>query len=103
MRHLGSAILAIGLVLPGSGQAQDIRGELEDFGKGAGKLIERLLKELTPEFERLKDEIEALDRYDPPEILPNGDIIIRRKRAPEGETPRREPKGRTSQDEAIET
>lgn len=42
--------------------------------------LERFLDDIVPEFETFRQELEDLSLYELPEILPNGDIIIRRKR-----------------------
>ena len=38
-----------------------------------------LMQEVEPALDDLGDLLENLDAYHPPEVLPNGDIIIRRK------------------------
>ncbi|RFP86117.1 hypothetical protein DZK27_15080 [Rhodobacteraceae bacterium 63075] len=47
-------------------------------------------KEMGPALAELMDEVEDWSAYHPPEILPNGDIILRRK---EPEAPGEEPLG----------
>ncbi len=48
-----------------------------------------LMEEMEPAFDDLNNLLENIDVYHPPEMLPNGDIIIRRRtpmeRHPEGE------------------
>lgn len=48
-----------------------------------------LMEEMEPAFDDLNSLLENFDSYHPPEMLPNGDIIIRRRtpleRNPEGE------------------
>ena len=41
--------------------------------------LERLTKPLVPMLRDLGEQIEKMPGYYPPEVLPNGDIIIRRK------------------------
>ncbi|MEM7641822.1 MAG: hypothetical protein AAF366_04780 [Pseudomonadota bacterium] len=54
--------------------------ELEDLAEGAAPLLERLQTQLG-------EVIGDLDTYHAPEILPNGDILIRRKEPlPDGVT-----------------
>lgn len=52
--------------------------------------IEGALKEVEPMLRDLMQLMDAVDNYHAPEMLPNGDIIIRRKtpaeNIPEGET-----------------
>ena len=38
-----------------------------------------LMQEVEPALDDLGDLLDNLDAYHPPEVLPNGDIIIRRK------------------------
>lgn len=51
--------------------------------------MQGLMKEMEPALDDLSELLDNLDAYHPPEMLPNGDIIIRRKtpleRALEGE------------------
>lgn len=55
-----------------SNEAQGLlEGWMEDFGPR--------LEELAPLFEDLADKLGDISAYHPPEVLPNGDIIIRRK------------------------
>ena len=110
-----TATLAFALALPA--QADSSKAE-EGFGlmeKGARLLFEGLLQEMQPalrDMEGLSEErepalrgfvenmgpalgglleqVEDFSKYHPPEVLPNGDIILRRKSeaeviAPEGE------------------
>ena len=53
--------------------------------------MQGFMAEMEPALEDLQGFVDNLNAYHPPEILPNGDIIIRRKTpeemgAPEGET-----------------
>ncbi len=54
---------------------RDLRALSEGIGPAMGSFIE----EMGPAFMALLDEVKDWSRYEPPEILPNGDIIIRRK------------------------
>lgn len=95
-----AALLAIGSTsLPGAASAQDntpAPPQTEEpglIGEGLRLLFEGLLKEMEPaldEMGRAMKDLEPMARdlaellgdvrnYDPPERLPNGDIIIRRK------------------------
>ena len=54
--------------------------------------LEQLTKPLIPMLRDLGEQIEKLPNYYPPEVLPNGDIIIRKKPDPEApESPIEEP------------
>lgn len=41
--------------------------------------LERQLQQIEPEIERFWDSLRGMAQYHPPEILPNGDILIRRR------------------------
>lgn len=57
----------------GEEQGRDLMSEaLRLFMKG-------LMQEMEPALDDLGDLLDNLDAYHPPEMLPNGDIIIRRK------------------------
>lgn len=60
----------------------DLRGMAEQFGPSMRSFME----EMGPALAELMNEVRDWSAYDPPEILPNGDILIRRKPDPEGET-----------------
>lgn len=51
----------------------------EDFTNDSSGFMENLLTEMGPALNQLQDTIEDWSNYEPPEVLPNGDIIIRRK------------------------
>ncbi len=60
--------------------------ELEDFAEEVGPAMKLLADEMGPALAELMNQIDDIRNYDPPEILPNGDIIIRRRaEAPEFE------------------
>ncbi|MFC6686390.1 hypothetical protein [Jhaorihella thermophila] len=65
---------------------EELRGLAEEFGPSMRSFIE----EMGPAFMDLVDEVQDWSRYEKPEILPNGDIIIRRKPDPQDE-PEKEP------------
>lgn len=47
--------------------------------------LERGFAALEPDLQRLLDEVRGLTQYHPPEVLPNGDILIRRRQAADPE------------------
>ena len=103
MRQLAPFALALALSAPAA-LAQDADDGLSLMERGAQLFMEGILKEMEPAIEdfrgfaddmapalrqfaeemgpklgALLDEIEDWSAYQPPEVLPNGDIIIRRK------------------------
>lgn len=50
------------------------------------RLLERGLTELEPDLQRLLDRMRDMTQYHPPEVLPNGDILIRRRQADPSDT-----------------
>lgn len=65
---------------------------LELLRGGAALLMQDLFSEIEPALEGLTEFALELDAYDPPVVLPNGDILIRRKSALEPEERLRPPK-----------
>lgn len=53
--------------------------EMRQLGALAEKYLRDFADEVSPMIERLDTLIDDLDRYEAPEMLPNGDIIIRRR------------------------
>ncbi|MEM8740622.1 MAG: hypothetical protein AAGE13_03915 [Pseudomonadota bacterium] len=64
---------------PAAAQDRD-RGTLEELGRETDRLLRDLMRDMAPALRELEEQLRAFDLYEPPEILPNGDIIIRRKR-----------------------
>jgi hypothetical protein len=54
---------------------RDLQGLVEEFGPP----MQSFLREMGPALAEILEEVEDWSRYEMPEILPNGDIIIRRK------------------------
>ena len=63
------------------------RDMLESFGAEAQEFFGQLRADWGPKFEELMDELGDWSNYESPEVLPNGDIIIRRKPRLELEEP----------------
>ena len=67
-------------------------GELRDKAGEAAPALREFMQQMGPALVGILARIEDLSAYAPPEMLPNGDIIIRRKTplvpetAPQGET-----------------
>jgi len=53
--------------------------EFSDLAEQAGPAMRDFLQEMGPAFAEMLNEIQDWSAYHPPEILPNGDIILRRK------------------------
>lgn len=66
--------------------------DLKGLAETMGPELRRFVQEMGPAFGELMGQIDDLSAYHPPELLPNGDIILRRKApaqpdAPEQQTP----------------
>ncbi len=72
-------ILCLALIAAPAGAEEPPAGQWNLFEEGARMLLERFLTEMDPALEALRKELSDLSAFHPPEILPNGDIIIRRK------------------------
>ncbi|MBV0913919.1 hypothetical protein [Anianabacter salinae] len=63
--------------------APDTDGELSEgldlLSEGTRLLLRGLMDEMEPALRELEGMVKDLNAYHPPEMLPNGDIIIRRK------------------------
>jgi len=53
--------------------------DLRDLAQEMGPDLRRFVQEMGPAFGELLGKIDDLSAYHPPEMLPNGDIILRRK------------------------
>ena len=53
--------------------------EFQGFADEMGPALRQFANEMGPKLSELLEEIEDWSAYQPPEVLPNGDIIIRRK------------------------
>ncbi len=94
MKHVMILTLA-GALLAGPAAASDPKSELEEgfglLGEGMELMFRGLMAEMEPAFRELEGVLSDLNAYHAPEVLPNGDIIIRRRvplqveTAPEGE------------------
>jgi len=54
---------------------EDLQGMMEEIGPAMGAF----LREMGPALAEIANEVEDWSAYELPEILPNGDIIIRKK------------------------
>ncbi|MEM9709031.1 MAG: hypothetical protein AAF871_09575 [Pseudomonadota bacterium] len=76
-------ILALTAAFPARAQDPDLERGMDLLGQGLELMLRGFLEELGPELQGLRDDLGAMGGYHPPEILPNGDILIRR-RSPDG-------------------
>ena len=58
---------------------------LEFFSDESALLLDDFLTDFGPMLEGLRDQVQDWTLYETPEVLENGDIIIRRKPAPEAQ------------------
>lgn len=83
-----ATILAVALLLAGPAQAQECP-EGQEGCRGFDRLLGDLLTRVDPWFRDLGALLGDLSGWHAPEVLPNGDILIRRRRPadapPEGE------------------
>ncbi|MEL6689911.1 MAG: hypothetical protein AAFP28_06285 [Pseudomonadota bacterium] len=52
---------------------------LEGFAQEFGPAMAELMSQMGPALSELMERVDDLSNYESPEMLPNGDIIIRRK------------------------
>lgn len=64
----------------GPGAEKPLSEQLEEAIRGLVESVEPALEQLRDTF-RVFERVDSLENYEEPEILPNGDIIIRRKEA----------------------
>lgn len=90
-RQDGSSLMERGAELFWKGLREEMAPslqELEGLMSQIGPSMQSFLAEMGPALAEIADKVEDWSRYEAPEILPNGDIIIRRKPdEPEVETP----------------
>ena len=56
---------------------------LRGFAEEAGPAMESFMREMGPALVELMQEVKDFSAYHPPEVLPNGDIILRKKQPEE--------------------
>ena len=79
MRHV---LLITALLLatsPAFGQSEQESEGRDLMGEALKLFMRGLIEEMGPALEEMEGFLDNLDAYHPPEVLPNGDIIIRRK------------------------
>lgn len=70
---------------PVQAENSDMSEGIDLLDEGMRLLFRGLMNEVTPAMRELEDALRDLSGYHAPEILPNGDIIIRRKQPLEPE------------------
>ncbi|MFT6459353.1 hypothetical protein [Pseudophaeobacter arcticus] len=81
-RQDGSSLMERGAELFWKGLREEMAPslqELEGLMSQIGPSMQSFLAEMGPALAEIADKVEDWSRYEAPEILPNGDIIIRRK------------------------
>ncbi|WP_278922599.1 MULTISPECIES: hypothetical protein [Pseudophaeobacter] len=81
----GSSLMERGVELFWEGLRQEMAPslqELEGLMETIGPSMQGFLREMGPALAEIAGKVEDWSRYEVPEILPNGDIIIRRKPEP---------------------
>jgi len=86
MKQMSAALLALALTAaPLSAQnapaegSEDVEEGFSLLEEGTRLLLRGLMSEMEPALRELQGALQNLDAYHAPEVLPNGDIIIRRK------------------------
>jgi hypothetical protein len=70
----------------------EFRRMLEQFSEESQAFLKEWIEEISPMMESLREKVDDLSNYEAPEVLPNGDIIIRRKPdVPPDDTPQDAP------------
>jgi hypothetical protein len=59
--------------------SSDFKEGMDLLSQGTRLLLQGLLSEIEPALRELEGALNDLNGYHPPEVLPNGDIILRRK------------------------
>ena len=84
----GSSLMERGAQMFLEGLLREIEPTLDDLqgmAEGIEPALRDFVQEMGPAFGELLGKIDDLSNYHPPEMLPNGDIIIRRKTPLEAE------------------
>ena len=60
-------------------EVEPLKEDLDQLSDALEPSLQALIEEFGPALRDLADKIDDATRYEAPEVLPNGDIIIRRK------------------------
>lgn len=89
MKHAIAFAALIAAASPAASEEQGFERGFNLLEEGTALLLRELMKEVEPALNGLRDSLSGFEGYHAPEVLPNGDIIIRRKTpldvAPQGE------------------
>ena len=78
----GLSLMERGAQLFMEGILKEMEPAIEEFqglADDIGPALQQFAQEMGPRLGEILDQVEDWSAYEPPEILPNGDIIIRRK------------------------
>ena len=81
----GGSDITRGVELFFKGLREELGPALDDLNEMAGEFgpaMRSFIAEMGPALGDVIEEVKDWSRYDPPEILPNGDIVIRRRPDP---------------------
>lgn len=79
MKRIAPLLVAALVAMPAQAQNEDLNEGINLLDEGARLLLRGLMNEMSPALKELEHALRDLSAYHPPEVLPNGDIIIRRK------------------------
>ena len=79
MKRIAPLMIAAVLAGPVQAQNDELSEGIDLLDEGARLLLRGLMNEMSPALKDLEQALRDLSAYHPPEVLPNGDIIIRRK------------------------
>ncbi|MCF6443907.1 hypothetical protein [Nereida sp. MMG025] len=69
-------------------EVEPLTEDLKQFAEDMEPNLQALAERMGPALQQLSDKIDDMNNYEAPEVMPNGDIIIRRKPdAPERVSP----------------
>jgi len=80
-------LIPVMLIVVAPAYAQDENAGRDLMAEALRLFMKGLMEEMEPAIDDFSALLDNLDAYHPPEVLPNGDIIIRRK------TPEEKPEG----------
>ena len=79
MRHFAILVAATLAISPVQAEENDLSEGLDLLSQGTQLLLRGLMGEIEPTLRELETALREMHLYHPPEVLPNGDIIIRRR------------------------